>query len=217
MSMSETSDRPEQTRARAQAARAAMREATQRGEEIIHSATEASNEMAQSAAETASHTTDAAVDITQRVADQGREVVWLGMRAAAGMNGRLAEVGYGTSHRALEQAARAMEIYGQATERTTERLQSLFSCWLTLGRGAQQLHHAWLNVLDRSVNEAVRKPQDLFRCKSLAEVADTQRDLYVGAIDRAFEASTALLQATERMARDAQTPLQRRTQVAGQD
>jgi hypothetical protein len=206
--MSETTNRPDQSRGRAQATRAAMREATQSAEEVVKAAADGTNEIIGNAADTMSHTAEVAVDITQRVAEQSREVIWNGMRAAAGVNGRLADVGYGTSHRFFEQATRVMDIYGQASERATEKLQSLFAASLSLTRGAQQMQQTWFNLLDRSVNEAVRKPQDLLRCKSLSELADTQRDLYIGAVDRAIESSAAMLQAAERTARDALSRLQ---------
>jgi hypothetical protein len=212
--MSETTTRPEQTRARAQAARAAMREATQNAEEAVQAAAEGTNEFIGNVADTVARSADAAVDISQRVADQSREVIWLGMRAAAGMNGRLADAGYGTGQRALEQTARIWDIYGQASERTMEKLQAMFAAGLTLGRGAQLLQHTWLNLMDRSMNEAVRKPQDLLRAKTLSEFADTQRELYVGAVNQAVEASSTMLRAAERMARDALSTLENRPRAA---
>ena len=208
--MSETTSRSEQGRGRSQAARTAMQEATQTVENAVHAAAESTNEFVGNAADTVSHTTDVAVNMTQRMADQGREAIWGGLRVAAGINGGLADVSYGNGHRILEQATRMMDIYGQTSERTTENLQALFAASLSLSRGAQQIQHTWLNLLDQSMNEAVRKPQDLFRCKSLAEVADVQRDLYVGAVDRALESSAALLRVCERVARDALGPLQNR-------
>jgi hypothetical protein len=217
MSMSETTNRSEPSRGRAQTARAAMREATQSAEEVVQAAVVGTNEMIGNAADTVSHTTEVAVDLTQRVADQSREVIWNGMRAATGVNGRLADVGYGTSHRLLEQATHIMDIYGQASERTSEKLQSMFAAGLSLSRGVQQMQQTWLNLLDRSMNEAARKPQDLFRCKSLSELADTQRDLYVGAIDRLLESSATMLQAAERTTRDAMSRLQNLPRAGSSD
>ena len=80
------------------------------------------NEFVGNAADTVSHTTDVAVNMTQRMADQGREAIWGGLRVAAGINGGLADVSYDNGHRILEQATRMMDIYGQTSERTTENL-----------------------------------------------------------------------------------------------
>ncbi|HEY7579381.1 MAG TPA: phasin family protein [Acetobacteraceae bacterium] len=187
-----------------------MREATRQAEDTVRVAVDGSDEMAGSAADTVSRTTDAAVDITQRVADQGREAVWLGMRAAAEMNDRLAEVSYGRGQRFLDQAARVMDIYGQASDSTADGLRTLFNASLSLGRGVQQMQQTWLSLLDRSVNEATHRPQNLLRCKSLVELADTQRELYVDAVDRAIESSATMLQTAERVVRAAMGPLQSR-------
>ena len=204
-------------RGRAQPARAAMRDATQQAESNVRTAMDESDEMIGSVADTVSRTADAAVDITQRVADQGREVVWLGMRAAAGMNGRLADVSYGTGHRFLEQAARVMDIYGQASESTADSLKTLFNASLSLGRGMQQMQQTWLSLLDRSTNEAARKPQDLLRCKSLVELADAQREIFVESVERAIESSATMLQLAERVAREAAGPLQGRSRAGSSE
>ena len=81
-----------------------------------------------------------AADLTQRVADHGREVVWL---AAIGGNG----------HRALGQAARVMDIYGQASECAAESPLALFAAGLSMGRGAQQMQQMWLEWLRASARE----------------------------------------------------------------
>ena len=204
-------------RERAQPARTAVRDSTQQAENNVRTAMDESDEIIGNMADTVSRTADAAVDITQRVADQGREVVWLGMRAAAGMNGRFADASYGTSHRFLEQAARMMDIYGQASDSTADSLKTLFNASLSLGRGMQQMQHTWLNLLDRSTNEAVRKPQDLLRCKSLVELADAQREMFVDNVERAIESSTTMLQVTERVVREAIGPLQSRARAGAHE
>jgi hypothetical protein len=200
-------------RGRAQAVRAAMRDTTQEVENSVRTAMDESEEMIGSVADTVSHTADVAVDISQRVANQGREVVWLGMRAAAGMNGRLADVSYGTGHRFLEQAAHAIDIYGRATDSTADNLRALFNASLSLGRGMQQMQQTWLTLLDRSMHESARKPQDLLRCKSPIEFADAQREIFVQTVERAIESTTTMLQLAERVARDAIGPLQGRARA----
>ncbi len=193
---------------RAQAARNATRDATATAGTTADAAFDQADEFANDTADTASRTADAVVDITQRVADQGREVMWRGMRAAAGMNERLAGVGYGSSHRVLQQAERMMETYGHASEATAASLQTLFASCLAIGRGMQQMQRTWFGLLDRTVNDTIRRPQELLRTNSLVEAATIQRDLYVEAVERTVEANAALLQVAERMARDAMGELQ---------
>src|ERR1700733_13287870 len=127
------------------------REALAQGEEMVQQTTEELHGVGEAVAETVVRTADAAVEMGQRVAEQGREVMLLGVRAAAGMNGRMADAGYGRSHRVLGAAARALDIYREAGDSAAENVQALFSAYVTLGRGAQQMQHACLDLLDRAV------------------------------------------------------------------
>lgn len=188
----------------------AARESVTSAEDVLNRTADEARDIGVSVADTVARTTDAAVDITQRVADQGREVIWLGVRAAAGVNGRLADASYGRSHRVIGQMAHALEIYQQAAEGTTEHLQALFSSWTLLGRGMQELQHAWLEQLDRATERGVRKPQDILRCKSVDEVAELQRDLWVDGVKHAMDAGVTLLQIASRVTSEAMRPLQNR-------
>ena len=190
------------------------RETVGRTEDVLNRTADEAHDIGISVADTVARTADAAVDITQRVAEQGREVIWLGVRAAAGVNTRLADVSYGRGHRVLGQATRAAEIYRQASEGTAENVQALFASWMSMVRGANELHHAWLEMLDRATENGARKPQDLLRCKSLEEMAEMQRELYLGSVNHAMEATSMLLQIAGRVTQDAMRPLQSRTQVA---
>jgi hypothetical protein len=188
----------------------AAREALGQGEEMAQQAAEELRDASDTVAETVVRTADAAVEMGQRVAEQGREVMLLGVRAAAGMNGRIADAGYGRSHHLVGAAARAMEIYRDAGESTAENVQALFSASMTVSRGAQQMQHAWFELLDRAVNRATHKPQDLLRCKTLEQVAEVQRDLYLDAVNHALESGTTLLQLAAQTAQQALRPLQAR-------
>jgi hypothetical protein len=196
----------------------AAREALDHGEEVAQQATEDLRQQASedlrdvgdAVAETVVRTADAAVEMGQRVAEQSREVMFLGVRAAAGVNGRLADAGYGRSHHVVGAAARALNIYREAGETTAENVQALFSAYVTLGRGMQQMQHACFELLDRAVNQATHKPQDLLRCKTLEEFAEVQRDLYLGAVNHALESSTTLLRLAAQTAQRAMQPLQDR-------
>jgi hypothetical protein len=186
------------------------REGLERSEELSQHAAEEFISVGETVADTVVRTTDAAVEMGQRVAEQSREVMLLGVRAAAGMNGRLADAGYGRSHRALGAAARALQIYHQAGDATAENVEALFSAYMTMGRGIQQMQHAYLEMLDRAVNGATHKPQELLRCKSVEEFAEVQRDLYLDAVNRAVESSTTLLQIASQAAQQAMRPLHAR-------
>jgi hypothetical protein len=188
----------------------ATREALGQAEEMTQHAAEELRDVGEAVAETVVRTTDAAVEMGQRVAEQGREVMLLGVRAAAGMTGRIADAGNGRSHRVLGAAARALDIYREVGDSTAENVQALVTAYMTLGRGAQQIQHAYLELLDRALDRATHKPQDLLRCKTLEEVAEVQRDLYLGAVNHAIESSTTLLQLAAQTAQQAMHPLQAR-------
>ncbi|MDQ2804810.1 MAG: hypothetical protein M3Y41_19840 [Pseudomonadota bacterium] len=155
------------------------REALGRTEDVLNRTANGAHDAAASVADTVARTTDAAVDITQRVAEQGNEVIRLGMRAAAGVNTRFADANYGRGHQVVESTARAMNIYREAGESTAENVRALVSSWTHLGRGVQQMQHAYLELLDRTMQNANRRPQDLLRAKSTEEFASVQRDLYL--------------------------------------
>jgi hypothetical protein len=184
------------------------REALGQGEEMTQHAAEELRDVGEAVAETVVRTTDAAVEMGQRVAEQGREVMLLGVRAAAGMTGRIADAGNGRSHRVLGAAARALDIYREVGDRTAENVQALVTSYMTLGRGAQRIQHAYLELLDRALDRVTHKPQDLLRCKTLEEFAEVQRDLYLEAVNQAVESSTTLLQLAAQTAQQAMRPLQ---------
>ena len=155
------------------------------------------------AAQAAVDSTVAAADIAQRSAEQSREVIWLSMRTAAGVNGRFADVSYHRGQRILGSTVQALEIYRQASEAAEEKVQSLFATYRQLGRGVQEMQVAYMQMLDRALQQPTRKPQDLLRAKSIEEFAEVQRDLYLDAVNLAFEASSSLLQIAGRVAQQA--------------
>ena len=175
-------------------------------------ATRAAKDSATHAAETARDTadkiTDTTTDTMQKATDGGREMMLMGMHAAADMGQRLGDISYGRGHRLLSSMTQAVDIYRDASERTAGNLQSLFSSWLTMSRGTQQIQHAWLEMMDHAISRAAHKPQDLLRCRDLVELAETQRDLYIDTINQAVGASTHLLQLAGRAVQEAARPLE---------
>jgi hypothetical protein len=134
----------------------------------------------------------------------------MGERAAADVGEQVMGASYGRSSHMLASATRMGEIYRDAVDSTADRMRGLFACYLTLGRGAQQIQHAMLDHLNRSVGQAAHKPHELLQCKTAVEVAEMQRDLYLDAVNYAMESSRLLLQMTGRAMDDAIRPLQAR-------
>lgn len=168
-------------------------------------------EVSQSITETVAETASAAADLSSKAAEQSREVLMMGMRTAAGVGSRVADISYGRGHHMLTSATNAMDIYRDAAERSAERVQALFSSYMTFGRGLQSIQHAWLEMVDHSIEHAAHKPQDLLRCRNMVELAEVQRDLYIDAVNHAFESTSRLLDMAGRTAQDAVRPLQSRS------
>jgi hypothetical protein len=174
---------------------------------LAQTSADRSKEIAQSMTETVTQTAHAATDMSTKAAEQSRDVLLLGVRTAAGVGSRVAEIGFGRGHNLMSSAAHVMDIYRDASERSSARVQALFSSAMVMSRGLQSMQHAWLEMMDHTMEHATHKPQDLLRCKNAVEVAEVQRDLYLDAINHAFESTGRLLDLAGRTAQDAVRPL----------
>jgi hypothetical protein len=163
---------------------------------------------AQVVSDVVAETADAATTLSSKVAEQSREAIWSAARTAAGVSSRVADISYGRSHNLLSSTVQALDVYRDASERSAERVHALFSSYFTLGRGLQQIQHAWLEIVDHSLENATHKPQDLLRAKNLVELAEVQRDLYLSTINHAVESGSRLLELAGRTAQEAVRPLQ---------
>ena len=165
---------------------------------------ETAADRAKQANETATQTVSEATSITSMATNLGADAMITGARTAADINGKIGDIGFGHSHQMLSSAARAMDVYADAAE----RVQALVSSCMTLGQGLQKMQHMWLEMLDHSMEHATHKPQDLLRCKTLLEVAEVQRGLYMDAFNHAVTSGSRLLELAGRTAQDAARPLQ---------
>jgi len=217
--MSETTKTAEATRkasenatraghAAADAAGKATKDTVNEGAKAMEDGADQARHAAQIMTESVAETADAATTMSSKVAEQEREVMMMAARTAAGVSGRVADIGFGRSHRMLNSTATAMDIYRDASERSAEHVHALFTSYMSLGRGLQQMQHAWLEMIDQRLEHAAHKPQDLLRCKNLIELAEMQRDLYLDTINYAVESGSRLLEMASRTAQEAARPLQ---------
>jgi len=188
----------------------ATKEAIAETSQAAQNGVDRAKEVGQTITETVTETAHAAANLSSKAAEQGREVMMMGVRTAAGVGSRVADISFGRGHHLLASAAHAMDIYRDASERSAERVQALVSSYMTFGRGLQSMQHAWLEMVDHTMEAAAHKPQDLLRCKNIVEFAEVQRDLYIDAINHAFESTSRLLDIAGRTAQDAVAPLQSR-------
>jgi hypothetical protein len=177
-------------------------------EQITRQATEKARNVDRTALENVAKAADTTVAMTSEVADQDRDIMFMGVRTAAGVGGRIADIGYGRGHHLLTSVVQAMDIYRDAAERSADRLQALFASYVALGRGMHQMQHAWLETMDHTLENAVRKPQDILRCNNVIELAEVQRDLYLEGLHHAFETNSRLLEIAGRIVQDAVRPMQ---------
>jgi Phasin protein len=216
--MSETMKTAETTRkATDQAARSSQagidaaskvtKDAISETSQVAEHAADRARETGQSMTETVAETANAAANMSTKAAEQGREAMMMGVRTAAGVGSRVADISFGRGHDLMSSAAHAMDIYRDASERSAQRVQALFSSAMVMGRGLQSMQHAWLEMMDHTMEHAAHKPQDLLRCKNMIEFAEVQRDLYLDAINHAFESTSRLLDLAGRTAQDAVRPL----------
>jgi hypothetical protein len=174
---------------------------------VVQNGADRTREIAQSITETVTETAHAATDMSTKAAEQSREVLMMGVRTAAGVGSRVADISFGRGHDVMSSATHVMDIYRDASERSAERIQALFSSAMVMGRGLQSMQHAWLEMIDHRMEHAAHKPQDLLRCKNISELAEVQRDLYLDAINHVFESTSRLLDLAGRTAQDAVRPL----------
>jgi hypothetical protein len=216
--MSETTKVPDTTkRATDQATRSTQtgldaatkvtRDAIQETASAAQHGADRGKEAAQSITESVAETAHAAANLSSKTAEQSREAMLVGVRTAAGVGSKVADINFGRSRDLMSSAAHAMDIYRDASERSAERVQALFSSVMVMGRGLQTMQHAWLEMVDHAMKHAEHKPQDLLRCKNMVEFAEVQRDLYLDAVNHAFESTGRLLDLAGRTAQDAVHPL----------
>lgn len=166
-----------------------------------------SKEAAQTASETVAEAANTVTAISSEVVERSYEAVMTGVRTAADVGSRVADISFGRGHHLLSSTTHMMDIYHSASKQSAGRVQALFSSWMAMGRGFQQMQHAWLGILDHTVKNAAHKPQDILRCKTMVEVAEVQRDLYNSAINYTVELSSRLFEVVNLTAQDAARPL----------
>jgi hypothetical protein len=191
-----------------EAAGKAAKDAIAETGQVAQNGADQTRDAGQDITETVAETAHVAATMSSKAAEQGREVLMMGMRTAAGVGSRVADVSFGRGHHMMSSAAQAMDIYRDASERSAERVKALFSSAMLMRRGLQTMQHAWLEIIDHTMENAAHKPQDLLRCKNMVELAEAQRNLYLDAVNHAFESTSRLLDLAGRTAQDAVRPLQ---------
>jgi hypothetical protein len=138
---------------------------------------------------------------------EGQYLLIAGVRSA----GAIAKIGLDRGQRLLASTVQVMDVYRDATTRSTDRLQAMLSSCFTFGRGMQQMQRVYLTALDQTIQIVARKPRDALRYDNIVAVAEIQRDLYLEAVRLGHDTSQQLLDITIRAATEAALPLQSNT------
>lgn len=189
----------------ADSATSAVKDAAGQTARLADVTAERARQAAGKAAETISAATNAATGAADTAARSGQDVLMLGMRTAVG---KAADISFDRGHHLLSSTVQAMDIYSDAAERSSQRVQALVTSALVFTRGVQKMQQAWLEMIDQSMERAAHRPQDLLRCKTLVELAEVQRDIYAETVNHAFDSTARLLDLASRTAQDAVRPLQ---------
>lgn len=121
------------------------------------------------------------------------------------------------TQRAAEQAERgsrtvlaAAEIYSETAQLTTEDLQAIATCSTVAAGGLTEIRHAWMDWFGRSLRTSARASQDLFRCTTIEQLADVQRNFLKESFDNLLEGSAQMLRISGRISEDAGRPIEDR-------
>ncbi|MBV8071995.1 MAG: hypothetical protein JO270_18950 [Acidobacteriaceae bacterium] len=164
-------------------------------------------------AEATARTGQGAAELVRQAADQNQCLVQAGWRTMAEAQAPIADVIFQQSQRIMENAARATDVYREASERTSDDVRALVDSFTVLTRGLQNWYRAYLDLTQRSIARVSDKCHDSSRVSSPVDVAEMQRALYVEGVQFLYTSSTTLLQLGGGILQEAVRPLQERSRA----
>ena len=187
------------------------REAKRSVERATRDAGEVTKETTERGEEQVTEALGTARETGERTSDFAR----MGLRSAAEVQGQIAAMSHDQGRKGIRAAAIVTDIYRETTESTAQDVQALMTAFSELGLGAQQMQHAWFELINRSLEHATRRPQDLLRCGSPVELAEAQRDLYRDGVAYMVDATTTMLDLIGRTAAHAGRSLESHARTGG--
>ncbi len=104
----------------------------------------------------------------------------------------------------------AAEIYNETAQLTTDDLQAIATCSTVAAGGMTEMRQAWMDWLTRSLRTSARASQELFRCTTLEQLADVQRNFLKESFDNLLEGGAQMLRISGRISEDARRPIEDR-------
>jgi hypothetical protein len=187
--------------------------AQDRAQETAKQASIEARSAVQAATDAAAQVSQAVSSVIHHAAIEGREAAAEGARHAAEAAAPAADASFFEGRRLVETSARITDLYRTASDETAGDLQALTSSYARLGQGMLRMQHTYFDLLQKALDQGKHRPQDLLRCRSLAEVAEVQRDLYLETVGFMMDSSTKLLQMAGEVLQGAKLPLDTRSHL----
>ncbi|WP_340314713.1 hemerythrin domain-containing protein [Rhizorhabdus argentea] len=115
-----------------------------------------------------------------------------------------------SAQRVTEAAGEAMAIYGGTARQAGDDMRVMIEASNSALRTAAEIPSAWMEWTSRMVRSNTEARQRLMACRTVKDLAETQRDIFSNALRDWMEGSSKLLDITQRASRQALRPLDAR-------
>jgi len=187
----------------------ARREARQRQAEQVRREQEAAEQAEQAQRAAARAQKAAERDARRAIAETADTIEREAASAVEGVRHVAADMAE-SAQRATEAAGEAMTIYSGTARRAGDDVRVMIEASNSALRTVAEVPTAYLEWASRIARASTEAPQRLLACRSLKEIAETQRDLLSDALRDWMEGSSKLLEITQRASRQALRPLDAR-------
>lgn len=130
---------------------------------------------------------------------------------------RAAENIVGSAQRTATAALGAAEAYRDSAHATAQGLQAVAAAYQIAGRGMTEIRSAWMEWTSRAMNANSQASQQLMRCRTLQQLAETQRGFLADAMQRWMENNARILQISQRVSEEALHPLEGRLRTRSEN
>lgn len=114
------------------------------------------------------------------------------------------------TQRAATAVLGASKAYRDSARTTAHGLQAVAASYRIAARGMTEIRSAWMEWTGRAMNAHTQATRQLMRCRTLQQVAETQRAFFTDAMQRWMENNARILQISRRVTDEALRPLESR-------
>lgn len=146
-------------------------------------------------------------EVARRAMDQGQEAFRTALQSLTEAQSPMPGWGYKDGSAVVVDGARLAEACNTTVERTAADVEALLSAAACCGRGVQEWQRGRMEDSRRALDQFGDRMQALARSRSLADVAEVQRDLYLDAMANLVQANMALFAGISKTAEEARRSL----------